>query len=45
MSGTSSPTAIRKRGVSDSRTILGQTISGYCNVNGSGTITECKEAN
>ena len=41
--GTTSTADIKKRGMSYNWKIRGKNISGYCNVNGKGTITECKQ--
>jgi hypothetical protein len=41
--GTTSTADIKKRGMSYNWEIRGKKISGYCNVNGKGTITEFKQ--
>ena len=41
--GTTSAADIKKRGMSYNWEIRGKKISGYCNVNGKGTITEFKQ--
>jgi hypothetical protein len=41
--GTTSLKDIKKGGMSYNWEIRGKTISGYCNVNGQGTITEFKQ--
>jgi hypothetical protein len=41
--GTTSLKDIKKGGMSYNWEIRGKTISGYCNVNGKGTITEFKQ--
>jgi hypothetical protein len=41
--GTTSTADIKKRGMSYNWEISGKKISGYCNVNGKGTITEFKQ--
>lgn len=41
--GSITPAAIKKDGMSYSWEIRGKNISGYCNVNGSGKITEFKQ--
>lgn len=41
--GTISPAEIKKRGMSYNWEIRGKKISGYCNVNGKGKITEFKQ--
>ena len=41
--GTTSAADIKKRGMSYNWEIRGKKVSGYCNVNGKGTITEFKK--
>jgi hypothetical protein len=41
--GTTSSAAIKNRGMRYNLEIFGKKISGYCNVNGKGTITEFKQ--
>ena len=41
--GTTSAADIKKRGISYNWEIRGKKVSGYCNVNGKGTITEFKQ--
>ncbi|MEI6031364.1 MAG: hypothetical protein WCQ20_09400 [Synechococcaceae cyanobacterium ELA739] len=41
--GTTTTADIKKRGMSYNWEIRGKKISGYCNVNGKGTITEFKQ--
>jgi len=41
--GTTSSADIKKRGMSYNWEIRGKKVSGYCNVNGKGTITEFKQ--